>query len=75
MNQSLNSWKRTNMCGEVTELFVEEQVTLMGWVQRVRNLGGLIFVWLRDYTGIVQLVFDVEKNNEKLFALGEELRG
>lgn len=75
MTQGLGNWKRTAMCGEVTENNVGKQVTLMGWVQRSRNLGGLIFVWLRDYTGIVQLVFDVEKNSPELFALGEELRG
>ena len=47
----------------------------MGWVQRTRNLGQIIFVWLRDKTGVVQAVFDSGNVNEKVFAAGESLRG
>ena len=43
-------WQRTQYCGELTESFAGQQVTLDGWVQRTRNLGGVIFVWLRDRT-------------------------
>ncbi len=75
MAQGLGEWKRSIKCGEITEKMAGEEVTLMGWVQRSRNLGGLIFVWLRDYTGMVQLVFDVNQIDETLFSLGEELRG
>ncbi|NLB90117.1 MAG: aspartate--tRNA ligase [Clostridiales bacterium] len=75
MSETLKKWKRTVMCGEVSQALQGQEITLMGWVQRVRNLGGLIFVWLRDHTGIVQLVFDIEQNSQELFALGEELRG
>lgn len=75
MTHMLGNWKRTSMCAQVTEKDAGNQVTLMGWVQRSRNLGGLIFMWLRDYTGIVQLVFDVEQCSPEVFALGEELRG
>ena len=75
MTEVLGDWKRTSKCGEVNQGLVGQEVTLMGWVQRSRNLGGLIFVWLRDYTGLVQLVFDVNQVSEKLFQLGEQLRG
>lgn len=75
MAEFLGGWKRSSMCGQVNESLVGQEVTLMGWVQRSRNLGGIIFVWLRDRSGIVQAVFDVNTCNEKVFSLGEELRG
>ena len=49
---------RTHMCGEVTAEAAGQSVILKGWVQRARNLGGIVFVWLRDRTGIVQCTFD-----------------
>ncbi len=67
--------KRTHMCGEVRTEDVGKQVILKGWVQRSRNLGGLIFVWLRDHTGIVQAVFDSTAMDADTFALAESLRG
>jgi aspartyl-tRNA synthetase len=67
--------KRTHMCGEVRTEDVGKQVILKGWVQRSRNLGGLIFVWLRDHTGIVQAVFDSTAMNADTFVLAESLRG
>ena len=75
MAEFLGGWKRSHMCGEVRETMVGNEVTLMGWVQRARNLGGILFVWLRDRSGIVQAVFDVNTCDEKTFALAEELRG
>ncbi|MDL2318708.1 aspartate--tRNA ligase [Eubacteriales bacterium OttesenSCG-928-A19] len=71
----LENWRRTVMCGEVTEVMAGQTVRLNGWVQRTRNLGGVIFVWLRDYTGIVQAVFNTETAGTETFAVGESLRG
>ncbi|SEF92341.1 aspartyl-tRNA synthetase [Caloramator fervidus] len=64
MAESLKGLKRTHMCGELRECHVGQQVILMGWVQKRRDLGGLVFVDLRDRTGIVQIVFGDEINKE-----------
>ncbi|GFP76838.1 aspartate--tRNA ligase [Clostridium fungisolvens] len=64
MGEALQGLKRTIMCGEVRESNIGENITVMGWVQRRRNLGGLEFVDLRDRTGILQVVFGDEINSE-----------
>jgi len=64
MGESLNGLKRSMMCGEYRESHVDKTYTVMGWVQRKRNLGGLIFVDLRDRTGIIQVVFGEEIDKE-----------
>ena len=56
--------KRTHYCGTVNESDIGNKVCVMGWVQKQRDLGNLIFVDLRDRTGIVQLAFDSETDKE-----------
>lgn len=56
--------KRTIYCGLVSEAQVDQTVTLKGWVQKRRDLGGVIFIDLRDREGIVQVVFNPEKDRE-----------
>ena len=60
----LGELKRTNYCGDLSKKDVNREVILMGWVQRRRDLGGLIFIELRDRQGIVQVVFNPEVNPE-----------
>ncbi len=58
MAESMKGLHRTHRCTEVTEAELDSQVTVMGWVQKRRNLGSLIFIDLRDRTGLLQIVFD-----------------
>ncbi|MCQ5456216.1 aspartate--tRNA ligase [Bacillus paralicheniformis] len=57
---------RTYYCGEITEKAIGESVVLKGWVQKRRDLGGLIFIDLRDRTGIVQVVFNPDVSKDAL---------
>ncbi len=74
MAEFLSGWKRSGMCAELSLQDVGKEVTLMGWVQRARNMGGIIFVWLRDRSGMVQVVFNSETLSEEAYALAESLR-
>ncbi|WP_373849949.1 aspartate--tRNA ligase [Jeotgalibaca porci] len=65
--------KRTEYCGLITEAYIGQEITIKGWINRRRDLGGLIFIHLRDREGIMQVVFNQEKNAE-LFALAESMR-
>ncbi|MDO9351063.1 MAG: amino acid--tRNA ligase-related protein, partial [Deltaproteobacteria bacterium] len=60
----LGDLKRTDYCGDLKKKDANREVTLLGWVQRRRDLGGLIFVELRDRQGIVQVVFNPEVSPE-----------
>ncbi len=62
MGEALAGWKRTCYCGEVSPGQIGRNVTLMGWVNRRRDLGGVVFIDLRDRTGVVQVVFNPEVN-------------
>lgn len=64
---------RTYYCGEITEQQIGERVVLKGWVQKRRDLGGLIFIDLRDRTGIVQIVFNPDVSKEAL-EIAENIR-
>lgn len=58
MAESMKGMHRSHRCAEVTEREIGAKVTLMGWVQKSRNKGGIIFVDLRDRTGVMQLIFE-----------------
>ena len=60
MAESIKGLKRTGLCAQIGEDLVGEKVTVMGWVQKNRNKGGIIFLDLRDRSGIIQIVFEGE---------------
>lgn len=68
-----NVFKRTHMCGELRIESVGQEVVLNGWVSKRRNLGGLIFIDLRDKTGITQITFD-DKIPEEIFKKADSIR-
>ena len=74
MAESMAGLKRSCRCTEVTEANVGQELTLMGWVQKSRNKGGIIFVDLRDRSGIVQLIFENGSIDEKGFEKATKLR-
>lgn len=63
---------RTKNCGELTIKNVSETVELAGWIQKIRNLGGMIFIDLRDEFGITQIVINDEKMQEEAKELNTE---
>ncbi len=72
-NLLTNEDKRTKYCGEFRENDIGQRVCVMGWVQRARDLGSLIFIDLRDRSGIVQLAFD-DNTSREVFDLAFTLR-
>lgn len=74
MAESMKGMKRSHRCAEVTEAVIGQKVTLMGWVQKNRNKGGIIFVDLRDRSGIMQLIFENGSIDEEGFEKAAKLR-
>ena len=74
MAESMKGLKRTMRCGELSAANVGEIVTVMGWVQKQRNKGGIIFVDLRDRAGILQVIFEESDCGAENFAKAEKLR-
>jgi len=74
MAESMKGLKRTHRCTEVSNKNVNETVTVMGWVQKSRNKGGIIFVDLRDRSGVLQIIFEEDKCGSESFAKAEKLR-
>ena len=74
MAESMKGLKRSHRCTEVSAEQIGEKVTLMGWVQKSRNKGGIIFVDLRDRSGIIQLIFENGSIDEEGFEKAARLR-
>lgn len=74
MAESMRGMKRSHRCTEVTKEMVGNEVTVMGWVQKRRNLGSLIFIDLRDRSGLLQIVFDTNDVGEDGFEKASRLR-
>ena len=74
MAESMQGLHRSHRCTEVNNTMIGNTVTVMGWVQKSRNKGGIIFVDLRDRSGILQVIFEEANCGEESFAKAEKLR-
>ena len=74
MAESMKGLNRSHRCGEVSNALIGQTVTVMGWVQKQRNKGGIIFVDLRDRSGILQIIFEESECGSEAFAKAEKLR-
>ena len=74
MAESMKGLKRSHRCAELSKVNAGEKVTVMGWVQKSRNKGGIIFVDLRDRSGILQIIFEGKDIDAEGFAKAEKLR-
>ncbi len=74
MAESMMGMKRSHRCTEVTEELIGSKVTLMGWVQKSRNKGGIVFVDLRDRSGLMQIIFENGSIDEEGFEKAGKLR-
>ena len=74
MAETMKGLKRSHRCTEVSKENIKEEVTVMGWVQKSRNKGGIIFVDLRDRSGILQIIFEESEVGQDGFAKAEKLR-
>ena len=67
MAESMQGLKRSHRCAELSKVNIGETVTVMGWVQKNRNKGGIVFVDLRDRSGLLQLIFENGKRERRRF--------
>lgn len=74
MAESMKGLHRTHRCTEISGKNIDETVTVMGWVQKSRNKGGIIFVDLRDRSGLLQIIFEEANVGAESFAKAEKLR-
>ena len=74
MAESMKGLKRTCRCAELNETNIGQTVTVMGWVAKNRNKGGICFVDLRDRSGILQIIFEEDKTGSEGFAKAGSLR-
>ena len=74
MAESMKGLMRSHRCAELSLQIVGEEVTVMGWVQKQRNKGGIIFVDLRDRSGILQIIFEEADCGAEAFAKAEKMR-
>ena len=74
MEEALNGVKRTLYCGELREQHIGQRVTIMGWVQKQRNKGSLIFLDIRDRKGVVQAVLSQDQAAEETFEKASRIR-
>jgi aspartyl-tRNA synthetase len=73
INPIFKTGMRTNLCGEINKEFEGKEVTLSGWVNKRRDHGKLIFIDLRDFSGIVQLVFNLNVNKNS-YTIAKDMR-
>ena len=74
MAESMSGMKRTHRCAELSKAQVGQTFTVMGWVQKSRNKGGVVFVDLRDRSGILQIIFEENKCGTEIFEKAGKLR-
>ena len=74
MAESMKGLHRTCRCTELDESYIDREVTMMGWVQRSRNKGGLIFTDLRDRSGLLQILFEESECGTEVFEKAAKLR-
>ena len=74
MAETMIGLRRTCRCAELSEAYIGKTVTVMGWVAKQRNKGGVVFVDLRDRSGIIQLIYEESVCGSESFAKAERMR-
>jgi aspartyl-tRNA synthetase len=73
--ENMRGLKRTHYCTDIDENIINQEVVIMGWVNKRRDLGQLIFITLRDRTGVVQTIIDTNQVSKEIFCRAETIRG